>query len=229
MRHYLVNRERRNIIIDQLFDQVRQKLTDLDPHINGSNTEYMLRKFHNFTFNLEDPQNPGEKREVFIPVSKFAKKARQVPSNVKDFTVPGWTGFNSGILLHGKKGTGKSGTLMYIATWAYANDWILLVSPGGYGICQDWDKWDVRRHSETGVYMHIELTQEYLKGFKKTNAHLIYDIPVNQEIYGKYNASGCRADEPPIYEPEYIKERQTMSNTWESWLDEQDLKDEAVE
>ena len=40
-----------------------------------------------------------------------------------------YVGFNSGLLLHGERGTGKSGVLGLATVWAHKNKWVVASVP----------------------------------------------------------------------------------------------------
>lgn len=226
MRPTIMNRAKRATLIADLFVQLREKIKKLDKYLNPTKISYVFNQFKSFTFKVEDPANPnGPKKEVFIPLKKFAINARGVPQMLRDNTIPNFTGFNSGILLHGMQGTGKSGALMYIAQWAQANDWVVLISPGGFQTCQG--EYQIRRHTVAGVYLHPELTLEFLKNFRSANQKVLAQIPVNLERYGAYDGAGIRKDEPVIYKVVWIEKRQVFSNYWQEWIGPSDIAWEA--
>ena len=47
-------------------------------------------------------------------------------------TFKNFNGFNSGILLHGARGSGKSGVLGFITMYAHANKWLVVNLPSSY-------------------------------------------------------------------------------------------------
>jgi hypothetical protein len=133
-------------------------------------------------------------------------------------------------MLYGMKGAGKSGLMMYTTMWAHKNDWIIVNPPSGHVICQG--KSFLRRHHESGLYLHVDLAPEFLKNFKATNLELIKDIPVNKNLYGKYNSAGIHENEPNPNPVIYIPERKVYSNDWEQFVSEEERtlqKDEMRE
>jgi len=44
----------------------------------------------------------------------------------------GFLGFNSGCLLYGERGSGKSGVLGFASMWAHKNKWIVATVPSCY-------------------------------------------------------------------------------------------------
>lgn len=77
------------------------------------------------------------------------KNKRLMPSSIKYFNTH--TGINSGAMLYGDRGTGKSGTLAYVTMWAHKNDFVVVNVPSAYKLTNT--KTIYYRHSATGLYV----------------------------------------------------------------------------
>lgn len=75
-----------------------------------------------------------------------------------------FVGLNSGIMLTGSRGAGKSGVLNFLNLWAIKNDWI--VAPLFKSSTLTKNKTMIRRHNITGLYLQNDLAVEWLKDFK---------------------------------------------------------------
>lgn len=64
-------------------------------------------------------------------------------------------GFNSGTLLYGDSGIGKSGIMTYLTTWAHDNNWIVMNIPHAKRLVSDGYKVD---RMENGLYILPELS-----------------------------------------------------------------------
>jgi small subunit ribosomal protein S29 len=62
----------------------------------------------------------------------------------------------------------------------------------------------VERHHDTGLYLQPQLAQEFLEQITEANREVFKTIPVNKEIWGKYNFSGVHDDDvdpvPNLYD-----------------------------
>jgi len=229
MRSQLINTNKRAKVIDQIFAQLKEKL---DPKFSNPQhvreTFRALKKFEISIPELKNEQGQPTKHDILLEL--HAQNPRSLPKNMREYGLHNFFGFNSGAMLYGARGAGKSGTLMYSAMWAYKNDWIVVIPPSGYEMTQT--NSPLRRHHDSGLYLHLDLTHEFLKSFKTTNEALIKNIPVNLSLYGKYNSAGIHDNEVnpnPVF---YIEERKVMSNDWEQFVTEEEKlleKDEQRE
>ena len=78
-----------------------------------------------------------------------------IPKGIKELVGSNMLGFNSGFMIHGKSGTGKSGTLGYITMWAHKANWFVVNVPSVH-------KWthkggDFVRHHDTRMYISFEI------------------------------------------------------------------------
>lgn len=61
-------------------------------------------------------------------------------------------GFNSGILLYGDRGTGKSGTLGMVTMWAHTNKWVVVNIPDAMRYTENKIQ-GFDRHHKVGLYV----------------------------------------------------------------------------
>lgn len=61
---------------------------------------------------------------------KYTKNKRRLPASLKYFK--NLTGINSGAMLYGDRGSGKSGTLAYVTMWAHKNNYLVVNVPSAY-------------------------------------------------------------------------------------------------
>ena len=137
-----------------------------------------------FTFYLENMYLPGQKHWR--------------PSDIRDIS-NGTRGFNSGILLTGQAGSGKSMIMNYVKLWAIQNNWIVCTVNASEFV-DDFRQYDPH---ECGLFIQHDLARDWLVQFKQTNfANL--DVEIDYEIYGKCNYAGVYDNEaavPVFYDP----------------------------
>eukprot|EP01017_Pseudomicrothorax_dubius_P033825 TRINITY_DN4568_c0_g1_i3.p1 TRINITY_DN4568_c0_g1~~TRINITY_DN4568_c0_g1_i3.p1 ORF type:complete len:684 (+),score=196.56 TRINITY_DN4568_c0_g1_i3:126-2177(+) len=212
IRPFLADPASRQQICDQILVQVKDKV---DPNFaNPQIPNQLFEALQQFTINLPGVKN--EEEAVYeIPLKSYATSPRPLPEVLRKFG-PGFFGFNSGLLLHGRHGAGKSGVLYYASMWAHKKGWVVMSVPSAYRLT--WGPYDVKRHHDTGLYLQTELTQELLSSFRKANLALLREIPVNKKLYGKFNMAGIHDDEYDPVRIVYYPERKVWSNDWERFL-----------
>ena len=60
-------------------------------------------------------------------------------------------GLTSGLMLYGDKGSGKSGILNYVTSWAWKNNFVILKVPSVYKIMRSESNYV--RHEESRVFV----------------------------------------------------------------------------
>ena len=62
---------------------------------------------------------------------------RRTPPKLDEISIHNFSGHQSGVLMWGDHGVGKSGTLMGLAAWGYHNDWFVLKLPSVFSLTQE--------------------------------------------------------------------------------------------
>jgi hypothetical protein len=128
---------------------------------------------------------------------------------IKDFK-----GFNSGVLLHGEAGCGKSQILTYLHAWAKENNWLVIPIHKATRFTKD--PAYIERHP-TGMYLQHDLAKELLLDLKIINYDILRNYPVDLNQYGKSDFAGNRDGDyeaVPVY---YDEERKTWSDSWKKF------------
>ncbi|XP_026190085.1 uncharacterized protein LOC34618445 [Cyclospora cayetanensis] len=94
---------------------------------------------------------------------------------------------NTGFLLDGHRGVGKSFVLNYLVTWARENGWLVLFEPLPSKYARDIG--DIKR-SSSGVYIQSEFARVFLERFLLFNHPMLADIPVDMKTYGQAALDG---------------------------------------
>ena len=143
------------------------------------------------------------------------------PEETRKYSFPRFKGFNTGALLWGPRGVGKSQILAYLGAWAHDNNWATILVPSGSKLARGMDR--LVQHG-CGLYMQPEYAKQILEGIQKTNEKLFAEIPVNMSLYGNYNLAGWDERDPPPVVREYDPKRQVWSDHWKSFFSEEQLK-----
>ena len=156
-KEFLLNDELRQDLCDQLMVFIDQNADHSNP--NPLDIPYLLRILNQMTFKL-----PNDKTHKFV-FQRYKKNYKKIPSTISNYGFPGFQGINSGILLHGVRGAGKSGVMLYTAMWAHKMNWIVVSVGSGYKWTQN-DEYPLRRHNKTGLYMQPQYGVELLEQLK---------------------------------------------------------------
>lgn len=80
----------------------------------------------------------------------------------------GFKGFNTGGLLWGEKGCGKSGILAYLTAWAHENNWVNVSIPSCPEFVEGLDEYRIER-MKNGLYLQPELAARLLSDMRTAN------------------------------------------------------------
>lgn len=102
-------------------------------------------------------------------------------------------GFNTGGLLWGETGCGKSQILAYLAAWAHENSWINISVPS----CAEFaDGTFIIERMDNGLYMQFELAKRLLGDLRTQNEQIFTEMDVDLGRYGKFDMTGARDGDP---------------------------------
>jgi len=140
---------------------------------------------------------------------------------MREYSLQSFKGFNTGCLLWGKSGSGKSGTLSYVIAWAHENEWAVISIPRARKYTHGGIR--IERHIN-GLYLQNQYAKELLEDLKKSNEQKFEEIKVNLDIYGKFDMTGISDDEPEPCPRMWDHKRKIWSDTWKDHLTEFELK-----
>jgi len=124
-------------------------------------------------------------------------------------------GNNTGLLLWGERGCGKSHVLSYAVAWAHENNWVNLTVPSAEKfIHHDMDifRW------KNGLYLQKELAKEMLVDFAISNEQVLREWEVDQSLYGQYDLSGIKDTEFEPCPRFWDEKHQCWSDSWKEKL-----------
>lgn len=218
LRPHLINEEKRANVIEQILTQLKEKC---DAQANPQRVGETLKPIKNFKITLAAKEGEEKTSKPYlILLKKYAESPRALPAFMRKYGLKNFFGFNSGGIINGVRGAGKSGLLMYAIMWAHKNNWIVVNPPNAYYLTQE--RQQLVRHHESGLYLEHAKAQLFLRAFKESNYEVIKNIPVNMSLYGKFNSAGVHDEEPEPVPVTYDAERKYWSNDWERFLKEEE-------
>ena len=143
---------------------------------------------------------------------------------MREYALQRFKGFNSNILLWGRSGAGKSGTLSYVVAWAHENEWVVINVPRARKFING--EAIIERHIN-GLYMQKELAKEFLQDLNVSNQQKFEEIKVDLDLYGKFDMTGISDDEPEPCPRIWDNQRKVWSDAWKQHLTDFELKEIA--
>lgn len=206
---FMNQKEHRNNIFAQIAKIIEQNADHCHP--NPLDLKYFLKTVNKFV--LELPNNEGSHT---VELKNYLNYPKFIPEYVLKFGIPRFHGFNSGILVHGPKGAGKSGILAYVTMWAHKAEFLVISVPKALKWCQE-GKDKLVRHHLTGLYLQPDYAVEFLEHLKSANLELLQKISVKKDIYGKYNTSGLHDNDCEAVPNTYDEKRKVFFKDYEQF------------
>ena len=195
--------------------------------------EEIINTFKVFKFNLDvrDIIDYCDKNDFFLSEEFKAKKNINFTLHLTDYyenckmqwrpkdhrdIIHKFKGFNTGGLLCGEAGNGKSMTLTYLHAWAKENDWVV------FGVTDPrkftHGNYDVERHI-SGIYVQPELAREFLLDFKIINYNILNNALVETNEmegfhYGRHDFAGNFLDDRESNPTLWDERRQVYTDSW---------------
>lgn len=166
--------------------------------------EYGLKK-------VRGEDTPFKTGNTFTQIISFANIEHYldvVDHDRQSFSFGPFLGANSGIMIHGDQGTGKTGNLAYISNYAYHNDWIVVKIPNVYDWTMNMEN-PLERNEMNRLYMHNNNCQKILENLIKIYGSKLEAMPLDMELFGKFDSGGVHQDEPPAVKNTYNEWRRT--------------------
>eukprot|EP00826_Nyctotherus_ovalis_P032957 TRINITY_DN2656_c0_g1_i15.p1 TRINITY_DN2656_c0_g1~~TRINITY_DN2656_c0_g1_i15.p1 ORF type:complete len:705 (+),score=182.56 TRINITY_DN2656_c0_g1_i15:115-2229(+) len=230
---FLLHREARKKIMKEFLEQLKTEITK--EKIVPINMSEILVTLHKVEFNLdyadlkdvlkaeEMPKDLKDgKFKYTLLLEQLQKRCDHLwrPKDTSKFSFTSFKGFNTGALLWGERGRGKSMILAYLGVWAHDNNWASILVPSGDRLVRGFEP--LTQHS-CGLYMQPQYAHEILRGILQTNKDLFASLPVNMDLYGKFNLAGWHDNDPPPVIPEYDPVRKTWSDHWKTFFSKPQL------
>lgn len=176
IRPHLCDKEQRKNVIEQIVHAVMDLCTEknLVLHDFAEIMEHMrVLRLTLKKADLAAPFDALQKRdeiEYKLYLAGYHKKCchHWRPEDIRRVGLAGgaFKGFNSGGLLWGEAGCGKSQVLAYLAAWAHENSWINITVPS----CTEFaDASFLAERMENGLYLQFELAQRFLTDMRTQN------------------------------------------------------------
>ena len=133
------------------------------------------------------------------------------PEDIRRAALPKFKGANSGLLLWGERGCGKSQILTYCTAWAHEQKWfnITISNPeefvGG--------KNSTFRY-KNGLYLQQDFAKSMLEAIRHSNEELMREFDVDMAHYGKFDISGVKDGDPEPCPRKWDPRREKWSDDW---------------
>ncbi|XP_954567.1 uncharacterized protein TA19100 [Theileria annulata] len=116
------------------------------------------------------------------------KPAIEIISQLKQYSQDKVGSLKSrGILLDGKRGSGKSFILNHVSLWARRNGWMVIHEPNASKYSTEVGS--IKR-SNAGVYIQLEFARTFLERLLMKNEQHLSEIPVVKSLYGNISLDG---------------------------------------
>jgi len=143
------------------------------------------------------------------------------PEDQRRVSLPNFKGANSGLVLWGNRGVGKSQILSYVTAWAHENRWAVITVPKCEAFTDG--KQEVFRF-KNGLYLQPILAKKLLMSLKHSNEFLFRHADVDMSVYGKIDISGVKDGEPEPCPKVWDAERQCWTDAWKEHLYDFEIK-----
>ncbi|AFZ80477.1 hypothetical protein BEWA_033300 [Theileria equi strain WA] len=116
------------------------------------------------------------------------KQSVELISQLKQYSSSGTNTIKSrGVLLDGKRGSGKSYILNHVSLWARNNGWMVIIEPSPSKYAKEVG---TIKRSNAGVYIQLEFAKAFLERLILSNKTYLSEIPVIQSLYGRVSLDG---------------------------------------
>lgn len=193
-----------------IFDSEKRQLACakiIDEILNHKNVKYFVPYSIESWFENQIMMSLSE--NVQINLLELNGVHKKIPNSLRHYLLPNFIGINSNILFWGVHGAGKSGLLYAVTMWAIKSNWLVIKLPSVKAITWNETEYDLIRHEESRLWMSPVFSKSILEDMLNTNRDLFAQIPVKQELYGRYNIVAIHDQEENPVPNFYIEDRQT--------------------
>eukprot|EP00344_Euplotes_crassus_P006583 CAMPEP_0197000198 /NCGR_PEP_ID=MMETSP1380-20130617/5195_1 /TAXON_ID=5936 /ORGANISM="Euplotes crassus, Strain CT5" /LENGTH=725 /DNA_ID=CAMNT_0042417395 /DNA_START=3 /DNA_END=2180 /DNA_ORIENTATION=+ len=239
IRNFILYQPTRKKIMNDFTDMLEELFESKDIFLKELKDVIELRRILEITLTKADLGDLAEYSEMIHDEKKYKiyLQGHQKycfhfwrPEDMREYSLQGFKGFNTGCFVWGRSGSGKSGTLAYATAWAHENNWVVISIPRARKFTDNRVK--IERHIN-GLYVQEQLAKELLEDLRISNLAHFEKMPVDLNIYGKMDKTGvhdnelatCHTDENGIkYFREYDPKRRVWNDAWKEHLTEFELK-----
>ena len=227
IRPHICDAGARKALIEQLVTKIEQALPDREPRSLSDICEVLpcvgldLPKANLSPAFVDLQERENIRYKLYLQRYQKFCYGHWRPDEVRKITNKGFKGAFSGALLWGEQGCGKSQILSYLTAWAHDSEWCSLA-------ITDHERFvnattDIFRF-KNGLYLQHDLAQQLCKEFLTSNEQLLRDQDVDMSVYGGYDISGIRDDEPEPCPRVWDELRKTWSDAWKDQLFEHEVQ-----
>lgn len=229
MRYHLCIKEARFHVIDQIVKTLYATMKEKNLNPQSLFEMFMFIK----TINIELPKkNLGEHHDLQVNdvhnyklyTATYHKICNHLwrPEDIRRVSLPKFKGVNSGVLLWGNRGVGKSCILSYATAWAHENNWVVVTVPNCEMFTDGTE--DIFRY-KNGLYLQKDVAYRFLYDFMHSNERILRETDVDMSVYGKVDISGVKDGDPEPNPRIWDDQRQCWSDSWKENLYDFEVKD----
>ena len=232
---FLLYKQTRLVIMNSLVEQIQAACEEHG--IFPTELSQVIHYLRMATFHLrkadlgpysEFPKMFDEEREYKLYLSGHHKFCfhNWRPKEMRDYApAERFKGFNTGALLYGLRGAGKSGVLYYLTAWAHENEWFVLTVPSGTKWTHDLHASHRLKTHNNGLFLQPKLARDWLQDFRVSNERNLREFEPDLSLYGGVDMSGVHDNEPEAVPRTWDERRKVWSDSWKEFLFEWEVKE----
>ena len=168
--------------------------------------------------------NPNLPKSICFTLRDYQLLSKYLwrPKAMEDDSFHHYKGFNTGALLHGESGAGKSQIMSFVSLWAHEMGWFVIPIKGSNFTSNP--RTMVEYHY-SGLHFDVKSSLDLLKAIHAANYDYLNAFDVDMSIYGKCDLAGTIAGDPEFNTRVYNKKRKYWSDDWKLHFPNEKLKE----
>ena len=223
-----MNSESLELLIRQIivrFEEVCKKNTLKPLHmreilefIDEIELKYDLNMYKAYQFKSDMPSSFVIPMRDWQPISQYLWRPQAMLNN----GFKKYKGFNTGALLYGERGVGKSQILAFATLWAHENNWftIPVVKASDFTL-----KPAIVDYHYSGLHLDINSAAELLQAIHTANTVILNEIDVDINLYGKCDLAGHHQDDPDPVPKIFDADRKCWNDDWRKLFPNEKIKE----
>jgi small subunit ribosomal protein S29 len=210
-----------NQLISKLAEVCKNKKINKPFNIND-----ILEYIDEIDFQL--PSSIAKSKEGHLPKTiRFTLRNYQAfykylwrPKMMEDDSFRKYKGFNTGALIHGESGVGKSQIMSFVSLWAHEMGWFVVPIKGANFTVFP----KAVEYHYSGLHFDVKSSFDLLKAIHSANIDHLNTFDVDMNVYGKCDLAGSITGDPDFNTRLYNKKRNFWSDDWKLHFPNERLK-----